>query len=76
MELPPELKALLDIGLGGMSLLLWLRQGKVNKLQMQLDERQNKTTQDLTIMVKDHEQRLGILETNKHAARRSGRKRR
>ena len=56
------LKTLLDIGLGGVSLLLWLRQGKVNKLQLELDTKQNKATEDLTTMVRDHEERLKTLE--------------
>ena len=60
--MPVELRTLADIGLGAISLMLWLRQGKVNKQQVLLDEHQNKVTADLTIMVKDHEQRLIKLE--------------
>lgn len=67
-----SLKAALDIGLGALSLLLWFRQGKVNKMQMKLDEAQTRATADLTQMVKDHESRLQKLEKNR--ARRSPRR--
>jgi len=72
-ELSPEIKTLADIGLGALSLMLWLRQGKVNKQQVELDQKQNKATEDLTTMVKDHEERIGLLETRgrRHARKRS-----
>lgn len=60
--IPAEYKVLFDMGLGAVSLLLWLRQGKVNKQQMLLDQKQNKVTEDLTVMVKDHEGRITKLE--------------
>lgn len=68
------IKTLLDIGLGGVSLLLWLRQGKVNKQQLELDKKQNKATEDLTLMVRDHEERLKDLE-HVSVLRRSRKKR-
>ncbi len=70
MELPPEYKVLFDMGLGAVSLLLWLRQGKVNKQQMELDAKQNKVTEDLTTMVKDHDVRIARLEHAKKPRRR------
>lgn len=60
--LPPELKTYVDLGLGAVSLLLWFRQGKVNKAQIELDTKQNKAVADLTVMVRDHDGRLGRLE--------------
>ena len=65
MDLPIELKLLFDMGLGSVSLLLWLRQGKVNKQQVALDEKQNKATQDLAVIVKDHDVRIARLESQK-----------
>lgn len=56
-------KTLVDIGLGGVSLLLWLRQGKVNKAQMEIDAKQNRAQEDLTLMVRDHETRIQSLES-------------
>lgn len=73
MELPIELKQALDIGLGAVSLLLWLRQGKVNKAQLALDEQQTKATQDLTTMVRDHDDRIAKLE-NEHITLNSRRR--
>ena len=67
------LKTLLDIGLGDVSLLLWLRQGKVNKQQLELDKKQNKATEDLTLMVRDHEERIKVLE---HVSVRRAKKKR
>lgn len=58
-----DLKAALDIGLGAVSILLWLRQGKVNQAQVELDEKQNQATEDLTKLVKDHDSRIRKLET-------------
>jgi hypothetical protein len=63
MDLSPDIKTVLDIGLGALSLMLWFRQGKVNKAQLQLDEKQNKATEDLTKMVRDHDDRIAALET-------------
>ena len=60
--LPDYTKTLVDIGLGAVSLMLWFRQGKVNAAQQKIDEKQNKTAEDLTMMVKDHETRLTTLE--------------
>ena len=57
-----DLKAALDIGLGAVSILLWLRQGKVNRAQVELDEKQNQNTEDLTKLVKDHDSRIRKLE--------------
>lgn len=57
-----DLKAALDIGLGAVSILLWLRQGKVNRAQIELDEKQNQATEDLTKLVKDHDSRIRKLE--------------
>lgn len=75
--IPTELQTLADIGLGGLSLLLWWRQGKVNKAQVELDAKQNKAAEDLTTMVKDHETRLVSLETARvKAVRRRKRARR
>lgn len=63
MEFLPEYtKTLVDIGLGAVSLMLWFRQGKVNQAQRIIDEKQNKTAEDLTTMVRDHETRLITLE--------------
>lgn len=63
MEFLPEYaKTLVDIGLGAVSIMLWLRQGKVNQAQQVIDQKQNKTAEDLTLMVKDHETRLITLE--------------
>ena len=59
-----DFKTAVDIGLGAVSLLLWLRQGKVNKLQVELDQKQNDATRDLTTMVRDHETRITKLEHN------------
>lgn len=56
-------KVALDIGLGAVSLLLWMRQGKVNINQL-------KASQDLTTMVRDHDVRLGRLETVKRVRKR------
>lgn len=64
-------KTALDIGLGSLSLLLWLRQGKVNLMQVELDTKQNKATQDLTTMVRDHEDRIGRLEFKSAPSRRA-----
>jgi hypothetical protein len=60
--LPDYIKVLLDIGLGAVSLMLWVRQGKVNAAQQKIDEKQNKTAEDLTVMVRDHESRIVTLE--------------
>ena len=57
-----DLKAALDIGLGAVSILLWLRQGKVNRAQVELDVKQNQATEDLTKLVKDHDSRIRKLE--------------
>ena len=63
MEFLPEYtKTLVDIGLGAVSLMLWFRQGTVNRAQQKIDEKQNKTAEDLTMMVKDHEARIITLE--------------
>ena len=56
------IKTAVDIGLGAVSLLLWLKQMKVNELQVKLDEKQNAATADLTVMVRDHETRIHRLE--------------
>lgn len=55
LEVSPDLKTVADIGLGAISLLLWFRQSKLWQTQV-------KTTQDLTTMVKDHEDRIKSLE--------------
>lgn len=68
--LPPEVKILVDMGLGAVSLLLWMRQGKVNKAQVELDAKQNKAVADLTVMVKDHDGRLAALEARRAKKRR------
>jgi len=60
--LSTDVKSLLDIGLGAVSIMLWMRQGKVNKAQLILDEKQNKATEDLTTMVRDHDDRIARLE--------------
>jgi hypothetical protein len=60
--LPDSIKTAVDIGLGAVSLMLWFRQGKVNMAQQKIDEKQNKTAEDLTMMVKDHETRIITLE--------------
>lgn len=75
--MPEEIKTLVDIGLGAVSLMLWFRQGKVNKAQQEIDQKQNKTAEDLTIMVKDHETRLVTLESipGKMRRRRPGERR-
>lgn len=64
--LPDYAKTLVDIGLGAVSLMLWFRQGKVNTAQQKIDEKQNKTAEDLTMMVKDHEARIVTLERIPH----------
>lgn len=69
-----EIKTMVDVGLGAVSLLLWLRQGKVNKQQVTLDQAQNKAMQDLTTMVKDHEGRIGLLEETSVHRKRSKRR--
>lgn len=58
-----QTKVALDIGLGAVSLLLWMRQGKVNTNQL-------KANQDLATMVRDHDVRLGRLETVKRLPKR------
>lgn len=72
--LTPDITNVLDIGLGAVSLMLWWRQGKVNKAQVELDTKQNKAAEDLTTMVKDHEVRIENLETDRlrPARRRNG----
>lgn len=52
-----DFKTAADIGLGAVSLLLWFGQAKTNR-------QQNKATQDLTTMVKEHDNRIDRLETN------------
>lgn len=59
-----DLKTILDIGLGALSIVLWFKQVKVNRLQMDLDTKQNLATQDLTTMVRDHDDRINRLEHN------------
>ena len=68
MELPPDLKAYLDIGLGAISLLLWMRQGKANAAQLEVNK-------GLTTMVKDHDDRIARLEGEHLNYSRPGRKR-
>lgn len=70
MEILSDYKALLDIGLGAVSLMLWFRQGKVNAAQQKIDEKQNKTAEDLTVMVKDHEARIVTLERRPRTGKR------
>lgn len=69
--LPEYAKTLVDIGLGAVSLMLWFRQGKVNKAQQALDEKQNKTAEDLTLMVKDHDARIITLEIKTKTRKRA-----
>jgi hypothetical protein len=78
-----ELKTLVDIGLGAVSLMLWFRQGKVNKAQQEIDAKQNQTSADLTMMVRDHETRITKIESGElqpvqvlQVARQAKRKRR
>lgn len=67
-EMSGDFKTLIDIGLGAMALLLWFRQGKVNKDQAQTNKVQADTNQKLTTMVADHEVRLTALESvRRHA---------
>lgn len=56
------IKVALDIGLGALSLLLWLGQRRVNKLQVALDTRQNQATENLTTLIKEHDSRIARLE--------------
>lgn len=74
MELSPELKIYFDLGLGAVSLMLWVRQGKVNKQQTELDKKQNKVTEDLVTMVKDHDVRIEKLERARRHRPRKARK--
>lgn len=75
MEMTSDtIKTLVDIGLGGFSLLLWLRQGKVNRQQAELDAKQNETAAKLTQIVDDHETRITSLESRSNW-RRKARKR-
>jgi hypothetical protein len=69
--LPEYMKTLVDIGLGAVSLMLWFRQGKVNRAQQALDEKQNKTAEDLTLMVKDHDARIVTLERSTKIRKRA-----
>lgn len=64
-----DLKTYADLGLGAVSLLLWLRQGKVNRTQVE-------TNRQLTTMVHDHETRLAALETREVKPKRKWYKRR
>lgn len=66
-------KVLFDIGFGAAALVLWVKQGGINKRQVALDEKQSKATEDLTIMVKDHDRRIQVLERAK-ALRKARRK--
>lgn len=62
--LPAEsFKTFVDIGLGAVSLMLWFRQGKVNKAHL-------KAAEDLTTMVRDHEVRITSLESRPGSMRR------
>jgi hypothetical protein len=70
MDLSGDLKTILDVGLGAFSLMLWLRQGKTNKQQLEINAAQNRATQDLTTMVKDHDARIGHLEKRAPARKR------
>lgn len=74
MDFTPDIKTLLDIGLGAVSIMLWMRQGKVNRAQLLLDEKQNKATEDLTTMVRDHDDRIARLE-GEHLTHSRSRKR-
>lgn len=69
--LPPEIRTYVDMGLGAVSLLLWFRQGKVNKAQLELDTKQNKAMADLTVMVRDHDTRLALLERRRRGRART-----
>lgn len=51
-----DVKTIVDIGLGAVSLMLWFRQGSVNKAQTE-------AIQDLTKMCKSHDDRLEVLES-------------
>lgn len=77
-EMSGDLKTIIDIGFGALALVLWVRQGKINKAQLDLDSKQNKTTEDLVTMVKDHEDRIRQLESRpphlRGAARGNGKK--
>lgn len=73
--LPPDIRTYVDMGLGAVSLLLWFRQGKVNKAQLELDTKQNKAMADLTVMVRDHDTRIEALEAPKRFVRRGRKKR-
>jgi hypothetical protein len=66
VELPTDIKTIADIGLGAVSLMLWLRQGKINAAQEQ-------ATKDLTTMVKDHDQRISSLESVRRVVKRKAR---
>lgn len=66
MEIPTDIKTFADIGLGAISLMLWLRQGKINASQ-------ERATKDLTTMVKDHDLRISSLETQRRPAKRKAR---
>jgi len=68
-EMSGDLKTILDIGLGALAFLLWLRQGKINRAQVELDNKQNITSERLTTMVEDHEERLRSLESTRRPAR-------
>lgn len=68
--LPPEIRTYADLGLGAVSLLLWFRQGKVNKAQIELDTKQNKAMADLTVMVRDHDTRISKLEKRRARKRK------
>lgn len=74
MELGLDFKTAVDIGLGGISLMLWLRQGKVNKAQVALDAKQNKATDDLAMLIKDHDERISALEAKRARGRGAGAK--
>jgi hypothetical protein len=69
-----DFKTAVDIGLGAISIWLWFKQVGVNRMQVKLDEKQNQATQDLTTMVRDHEDRINKLEHNSVSKRLLARK--
>lgn len=65
-----SLKVVLDIGLGGLSLLLWVRQGKVNTAQVDIDKKQTASIDNLSELVKEHDARISTLERARVRRRR------
>lgn len=57
-----DLKTAVDIGLGGISIFLWFKQLAVNRMQVEIDKKQNTSNDALTLLVMDHDKRITTLE--------------